>query len=104
MPWSTGSSLQRDIAQLVSLAAPHALAAPVAAVAVGLSDAERVWEGDEKQVGARSGGPMHTGSRFAIRVGSDLAVERLAITASLGEVSGELATRMLNDLRSMRAN
>lgn len=97
------SALQRDIARLVSLAAPHAAATPEAVVAVGLSGAEGVWEGDEKQVGTRTSGPMHTGSRLAIRAGTDLAVERLAVTTSLGEVAGELAARVINELRSMRA-
>lgn len=93
------TSLQRDLAQLISLAAPHV--ADTVTVAAGLSKAARVREGDPAQVGTRTSGPAGMGDGLVIRVGADFSVSTQAVTTSSGDVAAELAARILNDLRAL---
>jgi uncharacterized protein DUF4062 len=95
------ASLQRDIAQLISIAAPHAALESQVAVAVGLSNAERVWEGDPQQVGTRTGGAMRSREGLTIRVGSDFAVESQVLGSLIGEVAAELAARVINEIQNL---
>ena len=96
-------TLQRDIARLVALAAPHVAAANQVVPAVGPSDAERVWAGDPTRVGSRNGGSMRTRRGLAIRVGPEFSVDRDQLVEGIGDMAAELAARVLNDVRQLPA-
>lgn len=94
-------SLQRDIARLMSLAVAHTAECSEAAFAIGLSHADRVWEGDPAAVGTRTGGGMRSRGGLVIRVAPDFAVAAGDVTRMVGDVAAELAVRVLNDVRAL---
>jgi hypothetical protein len=96
-------SLQRGIARLMSLAVAHAAESPEVAFAVGLSHADRVWEGDPTAVGTRTSGSMRSRGGLAVRVAPDFAVAVGDVTRNAGDIAAELAVRMLNDVRTIPA-
>ena len=94
--------LRRDIAALLTLAAPHVLDAPAYAVALRLAPAGQIREGDPDDVGRQSSGPALFGrTGVTVELPSDLAVDAEALRQSLGDLADELALRVLNDVRQI---
>lgn len=95
-------SLRRDVAALLSLAAPHAAAAPSFAVAVRLAPAGQVREGDPAEMGQHSSGSMAFGrDGVAVELAPDLAVDARSLRQSVGDLADELALRLLNDINQI---
>ncbi len=92
------AGLQKKIASMLG---PHAGPADDLALAVGLSPAEKVREGNPADVGTRTSGSMTTRSGLSIRTNPDFTVSRASLTTSTGDLAAELATRLANDVRAM---
>jgi hypothetical protein len=95
-------SLQKDLALLVGLIVPHVDDSADVAVAAGLSNPERVWEGDPSRVGARNRGQMRMTTGAAVRVGGEIVVPARSLSGYFGDLGGDLSLQILQDLRSMR--
>lgn len=94
---------RRDIAALLTLAAPHANDAPAYAVALRLAPAGQIREGDPDEMGRQnSGGAMFGREGVAIELAPDLAVDAHALRQTVGDLADELATRVINDVREIR--
>jgi hypothetical protein len=95
------TSLQHDIAQLLSLSFPHVPGDATLAPACALSPAERVWEGDPANVGSRHSSPMRGRSGLSIVIEPSFMVTHSALGSAVGDIAAELATRMINKLRQL---
>jgi hypothetical protein len=97
--------LRRDIAALIALAAPHTADAPAYAVALRLAPAGQLKEGDPAEMGRQtSGGALWGRDGAAIELAPEHAVDANALRQSTGDLANELATRVINDVRVIRAN
>jgi len=96
-------SLQRDLARLLALLSPLAASADAVAPAVKLSAAERVREGDPADVGSRSSGSMRLATGLAITLEPSFYVPADGLTSAGGDLASELATRLLNEIRAIKA-
>lgn len=96
-------SLQSKLAQLFSLAAPHVAEAEWVALAAGLVNPERVYEGDPAEMGARRSGTMRlSAADSVIRVGADFVVPGPRVTDAFGDIGADLAYEILSDLGRLR--
>ncbi len=95
------SSVQRDLARLFGLAIAHVGDAESVSVAAGLVNADRVWEGDPRGMGARTEGSIRMTQGAAIRVGGDFAVQTRRLINGFGDIGADLAFEMLHDLNTM---
>jgi hypothetical protein len=95
-------SLQQDLAVLVGLIVSQVNDTTHVAVAAGLSNAERVWEGDPSRVGDRNRGQMRMTTGAVIRVGGDIVIPARALAGHFGDLGADLSLRTLQDLRSLR--
>jgi Domain of unknown function (DUF4062) len=97
------ASLQRDLAQLLALVSPLVVSADGVAPAVKLGAAERVWEGEPADVGSRSSASMRPTTGLTVALESSFYVHASELTRAIGDLASELATRLLNDVRAIRA-
>lgn len=95
-------SLQDVFAVLVGLASPHMTDVEKVALAVGLVNADRVWEGDPRRVGGRNSGRMRMTAGEPVRAGGDFLVSRDRLTSGFGDLGAELALALLQRLRNIR--
>lgn len=96
-------SLQKDLAHLFSLAAPHVAKAEWVSIAAGLVNPERVYEGDPARMGSRHSGPMRTSSADrVVRVGGDFIVPWPGVRNAFGNIGADLAHEILVDLGHLR--
>jgi len=70
---------------------------------VKLSAAERVQEGDPADVGSRNSGSMRLANGLAITLEPSFYVRADDLTRVSGDLAPELATRLLNEVRAIRA-
>ncbi|GAA4704984.1 DUF4062 domain-containing protein [Nocardioides conyzicola] len=96
------ASLQEALALLFGLASPHVVETENVAVAVGLVNADRVWEGDPRRMGGRNSGHMRTTLGAAVRVGGDFVVAKDRLSGGFGDLGADLAHTLLQRLRDLR--
>jgi hypothetical protein len=95
-------SLQTDLALLFGLVAPQLPEAESIVLAAGLSNADRVWEGDPAHVGDRTVGQLRSTRASRISVGGDFVVPAHRLVGSFGDLGADLAHDILADLRELR--
>lgn len=95
-------TLQADLAHLYTLASRHEQAAKWVTVAAGLTNAERIFEGDPSQMGSRNRGSMRMTTGASVRRGGDFMVDRARLSYGFGDIGADLAHELLADLSRLR--
>lgn len=90
-----------SVAQMTGLLAPYVADSEQVAVAVRLSPADGVKDGDPSQLGHRSSGSGSLRGPLAVVQEPTFAVDAAVLTRSGGDLASEIATRLMNDIRQI---
>jgi hypothetical protein len=97
------SDLTDRLARLIRVAATT-LPAEVSTVApaAAIDPLGQVMEGDPSELGRRQGGAMRAGQAEPVRTEPDFQIDTRALPAGASELAGELAARLMAELRTRR--
>jgi hypothetical protein len=95
-------SLQTDLASLFAVISAQLPEAEWAALAAGLSRADRVGEGDPRIVGTRNAGRLGMTGLAELRAGGDFVVPTRRLAGSFGDLGADLAHAIIAQLRQRR--
>ena len=95
-------SLQTDLASLFAVISAQLPEAEWAALAAGLSRADRVGEGDPRIVGTRNAGRLGMTGPAELRAGGDFVVLTRRLAGSFGDLGADLAHAIIAQLRQRR--
>ncbi len=95
-------SLQTDLAALFAIIATELPATESVTLAVSLSHANRVGEGNPGLTGTRSGGQLSTSGPSELRAGADFVVPTSRLASAVGDLGADLAHAVIAQLRERR--
>lgn len=95
-------SLQNDLASLLGVITAQLPEEESVALAVGLSRADRVDEGDPRIVGTRNGGQLAMMGPAELRAGGDFVIPTRRLAGSFGDLGADLAHAIITQLRERR--